>query len=191
MSERTCFKNISLQKFGRLTAVFPIGRGDDKQIWWECLCDCGSIKAIRGKDIRNGKTISCGCASVERCSQKGRQSLNFRHGRCISRTYKSWAAMRGRCLCPTDDHYSMYGGRGITICPQWDSFAQFLADMGERPVGKSLERRDVNGNYDPGNCCWATQKEQAKNRRKFKALGNFTTEEILAELARRNWNLVN
>ena len=82
-----------------------------------------------------------------------------------SRTYQSWSQMRQRCSNPRATGYRHYGGRGITVCPEWDSFEQFLADMGERPEGKSLERVDNDKNYCPENCCWATKPEQNDNRR--------------------------
>ena len=81
--------------------------------------------------------------------------------------YSSWKAMRTRCNNPNTDYYCRYGGRGITICDRWDSFANFIEDMGERPEGTSLERRDTNGNYEPTNCYWATPLEQTNNRRPF------------------------
>ncbi|HVM91765.1 MAG TPA: hypothetical protein VMT67_03080 [Terriglobales bacterium] len=83
-----------------------------------------------------------------------------------TRTYESWQSMRRRCLQEKESHYAQYGGRGITICARWDSFEAFLEDMGERPIGKTLDRfPDVDGNYEPGNCRWATTKEQNENKR--------------------------
>lgn len=80
-----------------------------------------------------------------------------------SRTYRIWAAMKRRCSNPKQDHYDRYGGRGIQVCERWSQFENFLSDMGESPVGMSIDRRDPNGNYEPGNCVWATQKEQANH----------------------------
>lgn len=91
---------------------------------------------------------------------------NATHGRTGTREYKSWVSMKSRCYNPMDANYSRYGGRGIVVCDAWvSSFETFLADLGERPTGTSLDRTDGNGNYDPGNCRWATPKEQASNRR--------------------------
>lgn len=97
---------------------------------------------------------------------------NVRHGHAtknsrVSTTYVSWSCMKGRCLNPGDSSYDRYGGRGISICRAWqNSFEQFLSDMGERPDGKTLDRIDVNGNYEPSNCRWATPSEQSKNSRR-------------------------
>lgn len=82
----------------------------------------------------------------------------------LSPTYRSWQHMRTRCLNPKDKNFPRYGGRGITVCAQWGDFKNFLADMGERPKGCSLDRKDANGNYEPGNCRWATEIQQQNNR---------------------------
>lgn len=108
-----------------------------------------------------------------------------------SPTYRAWSNMLRRCNDPKIKNYSAYGGRGILVCSRWLDFKNFLEDVGERPKGKTLDRIDTNGNYEPGNCRWATRAEQDANRRKTGALSSFTTEELLAELALRNWKMVN
>lgn len=97
----------------------------------------------------------------------------------------SWRSMKDRCLNPKHIAFHHYGGRGITVCERWMEFENFLADMGERPDGKTLDRINVSGNYEPGNCRWATNREQALNKRKVGKLEYFTTEQLLAELSRR------
>lgn len=153
------------QSFGRLTAVAPIGRHRIGSIIWRCRCSCGNTADVRGDRLRRGTTTSCGCA-------KGREP---EHGHTVggrpSREYVSWLAMKARCFRPDDRCYADYGGRGITVCDRWaNSFEDFLADMGPRPKGMTLERLNGDGNYEPENCTWATLKTQNRNTRRNRLL---------------------
>lgn len=154
------FSDITLQRFGRLVALWPQNKDKRGLYLWLCLCDCGRETVVRGSDLREGKTKSCGCLHDELASKR-----NFRHGHSKgTRTYRSWMAMRDRCRYSNHKDYEHYGGRGIKVCERWQSFENFLADMGERPVGLTLDRIDPNGNYEPGNCRWATWSEQRENQ---------------------------
>lgn len=112
---------------------------------------------------------------------------NFRHGHALkgrrSGTYKSWRSMRKRCLTPSGSDYPAYGAKGISICSRWDRFQNFLADMGERPEGMSLERINNDGNYEPSNCKWATRREQARNRKHCRFLEYHGERKTLSEWA--------
>lgn len=158
--------DVSGARFGRLVAVEFAGHiGRHRARAWLCKCDCGNTKAIAVSALRAGRTRSCGCGEIA-----NQRSASVQHGHCRgtyrSPTHYSWGAMVSRCTNPRDVNYHRYGGRGITICKRWlDSFENFLEDMGERPPGKTLDRYPNNdGNYERGNCRWATPKEQAANR---------------------------
>jgi hypothetical protein len=126
-----------------------------------CQCDCGASKPIRQDDLRSGRTVSCGC--FKRSITKAR---HITHGDTASAEYTAWANMRARCHNPKSSYYYCYGGRGIKVCERWNSYEQFLQDMGRKPSSAhSLDRIDVDGDYGPGNCRWATVKEQASNKR--------------------------
>jgi hypothetical protein len=159
-------EDLTGQKFGRLTVIERANKGSR----WLCTCDCGGTNTVKASLLLSGNTKSCGCLkrSVLGDASRTHGMSNSRITGYANRTYGIWQAMHGRCTNPNNSRWGSYGGRGITVCPQWKDFAVFLADMGESPEGLTLERIDVNGNYEPSNCKWATWLEQARNTRKVK-----------------------
>ena len=160
------------KKFHRLTVLEFAGLSKNKSRLYKCQCDCGRIVIKRGCQIRKGQIKSCGCYRREDSAKKGRATATHHH--CVNGkwtpTYRSWSAMRDRCTRKTHPHYARYGGCGITICERWQKFENFLADMGIRPEGKTLDRIDGSEGYSPENCRWATPKEQQRNMRSNRLL---------------------
>jgi hypothetical protein len=166
------------QRFSRLTVVERVFL-KPKRTHWRCVCDCGGTCIALSLALRKGQTNSCGCFQKEVMAEFNKENQKHGHAaglnddgkRVTSRTYKTWASMKQRCLNPKAPNYHLYGGRGIGICEQWlgeDGFSKFLLDVGERPDGKTLDRYpDKDGDYKLGNVRWATPTEQSRNRREL------------------------
>lgn len=166
--------DLSDQRFGRWIALELVrGSGSGRH---RCRCDCGVEAVVWTSHLRSGRSKSCGCLAADISSRRDRSNDRPtslpRHGHAsgykMSATYISWRAMLQRCTNPKTIQYRFYGGRGIAVCNQWRSFEAFLADMGERPAGTTLDRRDGNGGYEPGNCRWASDTVQRMNLRTAK-----------------------
>lgn len=174
--------DLTGKRFGRLVVLKFYSnhiQGRPNGRYWECACDCGNTNIVRGTNLKYGNSLSCGCGS----SRHNAADINRTHGetsgwkhKVNQRTteYQTWMGMKRRCYDKNMQNYGRYGGRGIKVCDRWlygteilTAFECFLEDMGRKPsVGLSLDRIDNMGNYDPGNCRWATLATQIKNRRK-------------------------
>lgn len=178
-------RDLTGQKFGRLTVTGrdPVNR---RPVKWMCRCECGTEKSIYSDALKRGRSTSCGCyrkeasLAVMLANRAAFIGARLRHGMFDTPTHRSWNSMLQRCGNPNRDNYEFYGGRGICVCDRWKTFENFLADMGERPEGCTLDRYpNNNGNYEPGNCRWATHAQQMKNRR-VRGSGNSNTAQLAA-----------
>lgn len=127
-------------------------------------CDCSTTRAVRVQLLRDGQSKSCGCLHKEIQAVR-LKAYATTHGLTRTGAWNSWMAMKTRCENEWNKAFKYYGGRGIQVCERWKSFENFYADMGDRPKGLTIDRIDVDGNYEPGNCRWATQQEQCRNKR--------------------------
>ena len=151
-------KDLTGIRYGKYT-VLGFSHIKDRKAFWTCQCECGNQNVIVGYSLKNGNTKSCGCNKKIKATKHA-----HRRRTGSSRTYSTWQSMRGRCENPKHNAYSKYGNKGVTVCERWLKFENFLEDMGERPVGKTLDRKENNKGYYPENCRWATNKEQGNNK---------------------------
>lgn len=159
-------QDLTGQKFGRLTVLEYKGPAKDRGAMWLCECECGNKPIVRANNLRSGKSRSCGCLARERAIEKC-----TRHNMSNTSLYYAWNTMRSRCSNPKSHKYKMYGARGIKVCKEWENdFKKFYDYVSQLPhfeeKGRTLDRINDNGNYEPGNVRWATPGEQANNTRR-------------------------
>lgn len=164
-------KDISGKRFGKLTAIRVVGQDKYSRNIWECLCECGNLTNVMIGNLTSGDTRSCGCGHNGHPIHKQSQT----------RLFNIWQKMKARCYCKTDDAYKDYGGRGICICNEWkEDFIEFQkwAEGNGYTNTLTIERKDVNGNYCPENCCWIPKGDQANNKRNTIRVYGKTLKEI-------------
>ena len=158
--------NLIGKKFGRLTVVEEVGRNKWGGVIWRCQCDCGNITETLSKYLLNGDTTSCGCRRME--ILKETTELETTHHMTNTRLYRIWSSMKRRCYNLNDKNYKNYGERGITICEEWNEFINFYnwAIKNNYDDNLTIDRIDVNKNYEPNNCRWVDRKIQGNNTRR-------------------------
>jgi hypothetical protein len=157
-------EDLTGRDFGRLHVMGESENRKGRAVHWWCQCRCGELTCVAANNLKSGASKSCGCLREEqrkkRCTKHGQKKVGQ-----VTKIYNIWLSMMQRCYNPKCSSYKNYGQRGISVCGRWHSFENFYADMGDKPKGKSLDRRDNNVGYNPENVVWATMHEQAQNRR--------------------------
>ena len=184
-------KDITGMKFGRLTVLRLSHKDSRQECHWLCKCECGNEKTVSGNKLRSGNTKSCGCMQKEFLDGR----LRRKHGLTNSKLYATWENMKHRCGDPKNWMYPNYGGRGIKVCEDWldsSNFIEWALSHGYKE-GLSIERIDVNGNYEPSNCKWIELKEQYLNRTDSHLLTAFGKTQTISEWAKEtglNYNTI-
>lgn len=176
----SAFVDRTGQRYGSLVVERFAGISAHRARWF-LRCDCGGTKEVLAQNLTSGQSTHCNAPHHRRAALLGK---NATHGMSGSSAHQSWTEMRRRCMDPRREAYQNYGARGITVCEAWQSFETFFADMGAPPPGAELERIDVNGNYEPSNCRWATLQEQANNKRNNRMVWHEGRLLTIAEYAR-------
>lgn len=172
--------DLTGQQFERLYVTRRAGSNKQGQTTWHVVCECGTTKVVAGTSLLGRKAVSCGCLRREMLDRG-----NPTHGMSDAPEYEIWCGMVRRCTNPNNHAWPRYGGRGITVCDRWrESFETFLADVGPRPSDKhSIDRINNDGNYEPGNCRWATAREQVQNSSTYKGgFSNMSKAALVAEV---------
>ncbi len=162
---KNTYKDLTGKKFGMLTVLERI-ENRKNHVWYKCICDCGNYKIADAARLKSGETWNCGCKNKN----------SYIHGYRNTRLYRTWIGMKTRCFNPNTPFYKHYGGRGITVCEEWtdsengfQNFAKWAIangwDENKSRIEQSIDRIDVNGNYEPSNCRFADMKTQRKNQR--------------------------
>lgn len=152
--------DLSGQRFGRLVVEVRTGSTNGHPLWL-CVCDCGEITQADTSQLRSGNTKSCGCLRKDVS-----RAACTKHGLYGSKAHAVWRAMMQRCYDKNQWHWKYYGGRGIKVCKRWHKFENFYEDMGDPPLGLTLDRKNNDNGYSKRNCRWSSRKEQANNRRR-------------------------
>lgn len=176
--------DVSGKKFNKLVFVRRTNERRNGNILWECKCDCGNVTLVKKWDVTSGNTKSCGCLKMDVVKKMNQQ--NTSHGMSGTKIYKIWESMKRRCDSNKTERYSNYGGRGITYCDKWDKFEGFheWSKKSGYKEGLSIDRIDVNGNYEPSNCRWVTLEKQSFNKTNSRKVAYKNKELTIAELAK-------